>query len=140
MKLTTKGRYGLKAAYILAEQYGHGPIPIKQISERENISDSYLEQLLARMRKSDLVESVRGVQGGYQLKRSPSEITVGDILRSVEGDLNPTDCIDSAEAHCENVFRCPSRRVWLKLKKGIDDVVDSITLQDMILEEDKESE
>lgn len=137
MKLTTKGRYGLKAAYILAEQYGKGPIPIKQISERENISDSYLEQLLARMRKSDIVESVRGVQGGYQLKRSPEQITVGDILRSVEGDLNPTDCIESGESHCENVSRCPSRRVWLKLKKGIDDVVDSITLQDMIIDEDK---
>ena len=137
MRLTTKGRYGLKAAYILAEQYGKGPIPIKQISEREKISESYLEQLLAKMRKSDLVESLRGVQGGYRLKRPPKEITVGDVLRSVEGDLSPTDCVESGEFHCDNTIHCPSRRVWLKLKKGIDDVIDSITLQDMIEEENE---
>ncbi|NLM06993.1 MAG: RrF2 family transcriptional regulator [Tissierellia bacterium] len=134
MKISTKGRYSLKAAGILAESYGEGPMNVKAISEKGNISESYLEQLLSSLRKSDIIETVRGAQGGYLLKKQPSEITVGDVLRAAEGDISPTECTsDGFQNDCVN--DCITKKVWEKLKLGIDGVVDSITIEDLINKE-----
>ena len=132
MRLSTRGRYGLKAMYQLAIHYGEGPIPLKQIADKENLSENYLEQLVSQLRKEGLLTSVRGAQGGYMLAIPPREITVGNVLRVLEGDLAPADCIMEEDYGCENEENCVTKLVWIKIKDSIDEVVDSITLQDML--------
>ena len=108
---------------------------LEQIAEEQSLSESYLEQLFSTLRKDGLLNSVRGAQGGYLLSREPNKITVGNILRSLEGDLSPSDCVTGDE--CEREFNCVTKTVWEKIKNSIDEVVDSITLQDMIEDENK---
>ena len=131
MKLSTRGRYGIHAMYELALRYGDGPQSIKNIAERQGIPEAYLEQLVAVLRREGLVISNRGAQGGYRLAHSPAEITVGDVLRSLEGGLKLIDCLEEEET-CGKSCACPSRVVWLKIQQGLNKIVDGITLQDMI--------
>ena len=131
MKLSTRGRYGLKAMFDLALHEGSDPIPLKLIAERQNISDQYLEQIFSTLKKAELVRSVRGAQGGYFLYKKPNEITVGNILRALEGNLKITNC-QMDEDLCENYKSCATKGVWTRLQKSMEEVVDSITLQDMV--------
>jgi Rrf2 family protein len=131
MKLSTRGRYGIHAMYDLACNYNSGPQPIKTIAERQAIPEAYLEQLFASLKRDKLVNSLRGAQGGYTLARPPQEITVGDVLRTLEGGLNLVDCL-LEEDTCGKSCACPSRVVWMKIRDGLNAVVDGITLQDMI--------
>lgn len=130
MKLSTRGRYGIHAMYDLACNYNAGPQPIKAIAERQSIP-AYLEQLFAVLKRDKLVNSVRGAQGGYTLSRAPGEITVGDVLRALEGGLNLVDCLLEEDA-CGKSCACPSRIVWLKIRDGLNRIVDGISLQDMM--------
>lgn len=133
MKLSTKGRYGLKAMFELALHYGEGPIPLKSIAETQKISEHYLEQLIAVLKKNGLVSSVRGAQGGYMLIDSPRKIKVGDVIRALEGDIAPVDCVtDTSGTKCEREERCVTRLVWEKINNSVNEVIDSITLEDMI--------
>ena len=133
MILSTRGRYGVRAAFELALQYGKGPIPLKTIAERQNLSDPYLEQLMAVLRRDGLVSSVRGAQGGYMLSRHPSKISVGDILRSLEGPLAPAECVlDDQDKECIKADYCVTRILWEKIRDSINNVIDSISLQDMV--------
>ena len=134
MKLSTRGRYGIHAMYDLAVNYGDGPQSIKCIAERQGVPEAYLEQLIAMLRREKLVISNRGAQGGYRLAREPREITVGDVLRALEGGLNLVDCLDEEDT-CGKSCACPSRIVWMKIRDGLNQVVDGITLQDMIDEQ-----
>lgn len=131
MKLSTRGRYGIHAMYDLACNFNAGPQPIKAIAERQTISEAYLEQLFAQLKRDGLVNSVRGAQGGYTLARPPEQTTVGDVLRSLEGGLNLVDCLLEEDA-CGKSCACPSRIVWMKIRDGLNAVVDGISLQDMI--------
>ena len=131
MKLSTRGRYGIHAMYDLAEHYGSGPQSIKLIAERQGIPEAYLEQLMAILRREGLVISNRGAQGGYRLVRPPAEITVGEVLRALEGGLNLVDCL-LEEDSCGKSCACPSRIVWMKIRDGLNNIVDGISLQDMI--------
>lgn len=131
MKLSTRGRYGIHAMYDLACNFNAGPQPIKMIAERQSIPEAYLEQLFALLKRDGLVNSTRGAQGGYMLSRAPEETTVGDVLRSLEGGLNLVDCLLEEET-CGKSCACPSRIVWMKIRDGLNAVVDGITLQDMI--------
>ena len=131
MKLSTRGRYGIHAMYDLACNYNSGPQPIKAIAERQAVPEAYLEQLFASLKRDKLVNSLRGAQGGYTLARPPQEITVGDVLRTLEGGLNLVDCL-LEEDTCGKSCACPSRIVWLKIRDGLNAIVDGITLQDMI--------
>ncbi|NLJ98486.1 MAG: Rrf2 family transcriptional regulator [Tissierellia bacterium] len=132
MRLSTRGRYGLKAMYQLAIHYGEGPIPLKNIADKQNLSENYLEQLVSVLRKEGLLNSVRGAQGGYMLSKAPMDITVGDILRILEGDMAPADCVTDGDFECENEENCVTKTVWIKIRDSIDEVIDSITLQDML--------
>ena len=134
MKLSTRGRYGLKAMFDLALGYGEGPISLTSISERQAISVNYLEQLISPLRKASLVESVRGAQGGYMLARKPDEITVGKILTTLEGPLAPTDCVvvDGDDEICDHSSYCVTKVIYEKIYESITSVVNSITLQHMI--------
>lgn len=131
MKLSTKGRYGLKAMFELSLNQNEGPVSLKVIAKKQNISDQYLEQLFSALKKAGLVKSVRGAQGGYLLNREAKDITVGDILTVLEGPVSLSDCLLDDEV-CENSNICVTKVVWEKIKKGIEDVIESITLQDMI--------
>ena len=131
MKLSTRGRYGIHAMYDLAVNYGDGPQSIKMIAERQAIPEAYLEQLIALLRKAKLVISNRGAMGGYRLAHKPEEITVGDVLRALEGGLNLVECL-TEEEQCGKSCACPSRVVWLKIQQGLNSIVDGITLKDMI--------
>jgi Rrf2 family protein len=138
MKLSTKGRYGVKAMFDLALNAGDTPLSLKSIAERQEISEPYLEQLISTLRRSGLVKSVRGAQGGYLLAHSPDQITVGSIIRSLEGSMAPTECVAEGEqAICEKADYCVTRGIWEKIRKSIDNVIDSITLQDMIEDYEK---
>ncbi len=134
MKLSTRGRYGLKAMFDLALHYGKGPISLTSISERQAISVNYLEQLISPLRKAGLVTSIRGAQGGYMLARPANEITVGIILTTLEGPLAPTDCVvedDDSEA-CDHSTYCVTKVIYEKIYESITSVVNSITLQHML--------
>jgi Rrf2 family cysteine metabolism transcriptional repressor len=132
LKLSTKGRYGLKAMYDLALNYGDEPVSLKSIAERQGISENYLEQLMANLRKAGLVRSIRGAYGGYLLSREPSKITVGDVLRALEGPIGLVDCVLEQDAvKCLKYENCITRTVWEKISDSIVKTIDSITLQDM---------
>ncbi|AZV56207.1 Rrf2 family transcriptional regulator [Clostridium sp. AWRP] len=133
MKLSTKGRYGVKAMVDLAIHYSDEPSSIKSISERQNISEYYLEQLFSNLRKSNLVKSIRGAQGGYILNREPKDITVADIMKVLEGPIEISDCVDeNNESSCSNMDCCATRLLWSRIKESIEDVMKSTTLQDMV--------
>lgn len=131
MKLSTRGRYGIHAMYDLAVHATDGPVSIKAISQRQGLSEAYLEQLMATLKKAGLVNSTRGAQGGYVLTRSAQEITIGEILRALEDGLTLVDCLGNGDT-CGRACECPSRSVYQKMRDGLNQVADSITLQSMV--------
>ena len=133
MKLSTKGRYGLKAMLDIALNMKDGVVAIKNISKRQGISEPYLEQLFSSLKKAELVKSTRGSMGGYVLASPPEQITVGQILRALEGSLAPVDCVLETDAHqCDRVDCCVVKGVWTKIRDSVNQVVDSISLQDLV--------
>lgn len=132
MKISTKGHYGVQAMFDLAQHYGEGPISLKSVAERQGLSEHYLEQLIAGLRKAGLVKSVRGAQGGYILSRDPAEIKVGDIVRVLEGPIAPVECVSEEDSEqCMKAEFCITKNVWEKVKDSIEEVLDSISLADM---------
>ena len=132
MKLSTKGRYGLKAILDLAVNQGNGAIAISSISERTGITVNYLEQLISKLKKANLVKSIRCAQGGYMLARDMTEISVGDILRALEGDLAPVECISNQESSCESANLCVTKLVWQRINEGINNAVDTLMLSELV--------
>jgi len=133
MRISTKGRYGLQAMLDLALHTDGSQMALMSIATRQNISTNYLEQVFSTLRKAGLVNSVKGAQGGYILAEEPKKIYVGRILRALEGDLKVVDDEQTGgESENSTAKSCISRCVWDKLNKSIDEVVDSITLQDLI--------
>jgi Rrf2 family protein len=130
MKLSTKGRYGVKAMVELAIHYGQSPLSIKTISQRQGISEYYLEQLFSPLRKAKLITSIRGAQGGYILSKEPKNIRVSDIMYVLEGPIEISDCIEGVS--CDNIDCCATRLLWTKIKNSIDEVMENITLQDIV--------
>ena len=132
MKLSTRGKYGVYAMIYLTQHAGEGPKTLQKIAEL-GLPEQYLEQLLGSLRRAGLVKTVRGAQGGYVLAHSPKEISVGDILRPLEGDFAPSACMSGdGQDVCAMQGVCTSRIVWERLKDGINEVMDGITLSDML--------
>lgn len=135
MKLSTRARYGLRALIDLAIYSETETVSIQSIANRQNISVSYLEQLMAKMKKAELVESTRGAAGGYRLARSMDEISVGDVLRVLEGSLEAVDCGGYGEARtCEGAEFCVAKYVWKRINDSITEAVDHIMLGQLIEE------
>lgn len=107
-------------------------IKVKQIAERQGLSEKYLEQIIAILNKAGYVKSVRGAQGGYKIAQEAKHYTVGMILRLTEGSLNPVACLDDAENECERCDTCETLQVWKDLAKAINDVVDNVTISDLV--------
>jgi Rrf2 family cysteine metabolism transcriptional repressor len=134
MKLSTKGRYGLRAMLDLAINSSGDHVSLYSIAERQNISENYLEQVFSTLRKSGLINSVKGAQGGYVLAVPSSKIRVGTILRALEGDLSIADEDVEGASPDDTLKKCVKLSVWDKLNESINQVVDSITLEDLVNE------
>jgi Rrf2 family protein len=131
MRLSTKGRYALEALVMLGYMNGeNNNVSIKTISLETNISEKYLEQLFTLLKKSSIVVSKKGKNGGYHLTRPSKDITVGDIFRAVEGSLTPVKCLDNE--YCKRTNECISRNLWSRIYEKINDVIDNISLEDLI--------
>ncbi|MCL2592515.1 MAG: Rrf2 family transcriptional regulator [Defluviitaleaceae bacterium] len=132
MKISTKGRYGLKAMIDIA--VADNCISLKTIANRQGISENYLEQLVSVLKKAGFVKSIRGAQGGYTLNMPADEITVGDILRTMEGSISPAACVDdSLQYDCSDdlCVNCVTKPVWEKINNSVNDVVNNITLYEL---------
>ncbi len=140
MKLSTKGRYGLRAMIDLAQYSEQEAVSISSIAQRQNISESYLEQLVAKMKKAGLVISIRGAQGGYLLAKPASSISVGDILRALEGDLRAVECSALSEKGCEGSDLCVTKYVWQRINESIARTVDEMMLDQLVEESRKAQE
>ncbi len=141
MKISTKGRYGLRAIIDLAINSSGDHVALYSIAERQGISENYLEQMFSTLRKAGLVKSVKGAQGGYILSGKPSEIKLGTVLRALEGDLSVVDdseTIDKNETY--SIQNCLREFLWDKINESINKVVDSITIEDLINEYKKKTE
>ncbi len=134
MMLSSKGRYGVKAMYELAAAEDDAPTPLRAIAERQGLSEDYLEQLMGTLRRAGLVRGVRGARGGYVLTRSASKITVGTIVRVMEGTIAPTECVGDGPECCVFADACVTRGVWERVARSVAEVLDSISLQDLVEE------
>jgi Rrf2 family cysteine metabolism transcriptional repressor len=135
VKISTKGQYALEALIDLRLHAVDGQENPKNIAARRGISEHYLEQIFASLRKSGIVASTRGAQGGYRLTRAPADITAGEIIRSVEGKLSPVKCVHcnpDDENRCPMVGRCVTRTLWAQVADTIGGVIDAVTLEDLI--------
>lgn len=133
MKISTKGRYALRLMLELAMNNTGEPVSLRDVAQRQGISDKYLEQIISVLNRAGFVRSVRGAQGGYFLRKEPQEYTVGMILRLTEGTLAPVSCIeDNDESSCERRESCVTRILWKKINDAVSEVVDHTTLQDLV--------
>lgn len=132
MKISTKGRYALRLMLDLAVHDAGSAIPLKEVAARQDISVKYLEQIVTQLSRGGLVRSARGAVGGYFLTRRPEEYTVGEILRQMEGSLAPVHCTDPNSAPCDRAGQCVTMEVWQKIEQAVAEVVDHITLEDLV--------
>ena len=140
MKISTKGKYGLRAMIDLAQYSEQEAVSISSIAQRQKISESYLEQLVAKLKKAGLVVSIRGAAGGYRLARPASGITVGDVLRALEGDVRAVICTAQTEEGCEGEELCVTKYVWQRINESIEKTVDEMMIDQLVAESRKAQE
>jgi len=133
MKVSSRGHYGVRAMVALSRAYGAGPLPLSGIASQEDLSPAYLEQLMMQLRRAGLVQGSRGAHGGYSLARDPAQVTVGQVVRALEGPVVLLECASEIvdPNGCEKEPNCPSRVVWQRMKESIAQVLDSTTLADL---------
>lgn len=134
--ISTRGRYALRIMLDLAENQGEdGYLPLKEIAERQEISEKYLESIVKSLVQAKILKGSRGKGGGYRLVRSPEECTLGSVLRLTEGDLAPVSCIEEGVVVCDKASECPTLPTWVRLNTLIQNFLDSVTLADLMGEE-----
>ncbi len=138
MRLSTRGAYATRAMLDLALHDGQGPVALKDIARRQQISERYLGHLMDALRVAGLVKSARGARGGFALAKLPHEIYLSDIIRNVEGSIDIVKCVDAPDV-CSRVASCAARDVWVQIKQAIYDVLQSITLQELVERQKKKS-
>ena len=131
MKLSTRTRYGIRAILELAENHGAGPIQIKLIAKRQDISVKYLEQLMSMLKAAELIKSIRGSKGGYVLAKPPNQIKLSDCFKALEGPVITAECIEDKN-YCVRTADCVARQLWTEVQNAIMNVLDSMTLQDLV--------
>ncbi|NCC67122.1 MAG: RrF2 family transcriptional regulator [Clostridia bacterium] len=132
MMISTKGRYALRVILDLAQHGDDGYVSLKSIAERQGISLKYLEMIVATMNKAELVDSQRGKEGGYKLKKSPAEYSVGEVLRAAEGELAPVSCLDCGDDTCKRSENCLTLPMWIRLEEVVNGYLDSISIADLL--------
>lgn len=131
MKLSTRSTYGVRAMLALASEYGRGPIMVKEIADRQNLPATYLEQLMTLLRKANLVNATRGAKGGYVLSRPPSEITVAEVIETLEGQIELSECPSGAGC-CGKPETCALRDLWEEGTQALTDVFGRVTLAKLV--------
>ena len=131
MKVSTKTRYGIRAMVELAVGFGDGPVQLKVIARRQAISVKYLEQLISVLKSGGFVHSIRGTKGGYVLAKRPDKIRLNEIFAVLEGDVVTADCVRDAKV-CSRSCDCVTRDIWADVQRAIDEILGSVTLQDMV--------
>ena len=132
MKVSAKEQYGLRAMAELARQYGGGPVPLSEVAQAQDLSQDYLEQVVPALRAAGLVNSTRGAKGGYQLARAPDRITVGEVLRALDGDILPVRCTgQECKEPCARTDDCSARTVWQTIHDQVSRTLDSMLLADL---------
>jgi len=132
MKVTAKEQYGLRAMVELAGRYGDGPVPLSAVAKAQGVSLDYLEQVVPSLRDAGLLHSTRGAKGGYQLARAPDEITVGQVLQALDGDILPVRCVSQErEQACTRSPTCGARTVWQTVHARVLEALDGMTLADL---------
>jgi len=139
MKLSTKGRYGTRAMVDLALHYGQGPILLKDIAKREEISEKYLEHIITSLKVAGLVKSIRGAHGGYILAKPPAQIKISQVIKVLEGSIAPVECVDDPGL-CSRVELCVTRDVWKEIKRVMDEVLESVSLKDLVEQQKRKEE
>ena len=135
MKISTKGRYALRLMLDLAMNGKENFVPIRSVSERQEISEKYLEQIITALSRAKLVKSARGAQGGYKLVKAPEEYTTGEILRAVEGSLAPVACLEPGHTVCARAKKCSTLTLYKEIQEAVDSVVDRTTLADLVAQQ-----
>ena len=138
MKLSTRTRYAVRAIIELAQNDNHKPLQLKIIAQRQNISVKYLEQLMAVLRSAGFVRSVRGSKGGYVLAKPPNEIKLNEVMQRLEGNISTVECVDD-EDYCARSADCAARYLWIRVEHAIEQVLESITLQDLVNKANEEN-
>ena len=131
MKVSTRTRYGIRAILDLAEYSGEGPLQLRIIAQHQDISIKYLEQLMAILRSAGFIRSIRGAKGGYVLAKAPNEIRLDDVFKCLEGPVVTADCVESEE-YCARATDCVVKDVWAQVEQAVRNVLQSITLQDLV--------
>ena len=131
MRLSTRGRYGTRLMVDLAQHYADGPIPLAEIAKRQDLSAKYLEQLIILLKGAGLIRSVRGRRGGYMLARKPEEISVGEIVETLEGKLSVVDCVLEPEL-CYRAIECPTREIWVGMTEMLKKQLFSLNLGNIL--------
>ena len=132
MKISTKGRYALRLMIDLALNGTDSYVPITSVSQRQQISEKYLEQIITQLSRAKLVKSARGAQGGYRLVREPKDYTAGEIIRAVEGSLAPVACLEPGHEICSRAEQCVTLDLWKEIQDAVDTIVDHTTLADLV--------
>ena len=131
MRLSTRGRYGTRLMVDLAQHHAEGPIPLAEIAKRQSLSVKYLEQLIILLKGAGLIRSVRGRRGGYSLARKPKEISIGEIVETLEGKLAVVDCVRAPEL-CDRAPDCPTREIWVGMTQVLKEQLFSLSLEDIL--------
>ncbi len=131
MKISTRGRYGTRMMLDLAAHHDQGPTPLREIANRQDLSVKYLEQLIIPLKAAGYIRSVRGARGGYTLARKPDKISVGQIIKVLEGGLSLVDCVEDPKV-CEREKNCPTRDIWLRMSERLLEELSSLTLRDVL--------
>lgn len=132
MRISTKGRYGLTIMIALGKNYGEGPLPLRKIASDYDLSEAYLEQLVGPLRNSGLVKSVRGAYGGYMLTRNPKDISAGDVIRVLEGPIQPVEGIEDEDQ--------PQRELWVRIRDAVKNVLDTTSIDDLANQQEIEND
>lgn len=132
MMVSTRGRYALRMMADLADHQGDGYVSLKDVAERQGISKKYLEQIIPMLNRANLLQTVRGYQGGYRLTKSPAQYSVGEILRATEGSMAPVSCLENPAYPCLRQNECETLFIWEGLEQAINTYLDGISLQDVL--------
>ncbi len=137
MKISTRGRYALRVMIDLAEHIDKGYVPMKEVAARQGVSLKYLERIMPSLKKNRLVEGVHGIGGGYRLSKRPEEYTVGEILRTTEGDIAPVACLECKSEPCQRKSDCKTFSMWNRFYEMTNDYFDNITIADFLEKKEK---
>lgn len=135
IKFSTRGEYGIRMVVEIARHYGRGPVALSEVARSEDLPLPYLEQLVGRLRKADVLASRQGAHGGYELTRSPQDITIGEVLRALEGPIAPMMCaseVPEASVECERQSSCTVTTVWARVRDAVAEALDGITLAELV--------